>query len=275
MSGIVSGITKAFTAVGNATARVGQAVLGVGATTFTAGAASGAGPLASGGLAGIVQKFTGTGVLGNVLTGAITQAGYGALIGGAVSAATGGSFGKGALTGALGGAVSGGLMGAAGLNPDPLTRGFGKSPDPGVDTGIVTGSTATGLVPTGSTTAPVPLSDAAFNARAGGAAAAAPAAVEGGSGFSRFMNSPMAGGLVSGLGQGLAGWLASKEKKQAEEDDRNFIRERDQRLTDSYNVAPSALHAPMTDNTARPVPAQKYARPRWQYDRESGRMVQA
>ena len=83
MSGIVSGIGKVFSTVTSGVARVGKAIMGVGATTFTAGAATGAAPLASGGLAGIVQKFTGTSTLGNILTGAITQAGYGALIGGA------------------------------------------------------------------------------------------------------------------------------------------------------------------------------------------------
>lgn len=298
MSGIVSGITKVFTTVGTAVARVGRAVLGVGATTFTAGAASGAGSMASGGLSGIISRFTGGGVLGNVLTGALTQAGYGALIGGAASALTGGSFAKGALMGAAGGALSGGLMGAAGLNADPLTRGFGMPTGgnvPGVTSGVTSGATPSGAMPTGvSAQAPttVPTTTGAGSSGMSGgwaaangmgstipavAQAAAPAALSGGGLFSgglgQFINSPMGGNLISGLGQGLAGYMASRERNDAAEADRNFVRERDQRITDSYNIDPTAYHQPVAADTGRPTPASQYARRRYVYDREQGMIV--
>ena len=79
MSGIVSGIGKVFSTVTSGVARVGKAIMGVGATTFTAGAATGAAPLASGGLAGIVQNFTGTSTLGKIGS-AIACASPGAIV---------------------------------------------------------------------------------------------------------------------------------------------------------------------------------------------------
>ena len=295
MSGIVSGIGKVFSTVTSGVARVGKAIMGVGATTFTAGAATGAAPLASGGLAGIVQKFTGTSTLGNILTGAITQAGNGALIGGAVSAMTGGSFGKGALIGGLGGAVSGGLFGAAGLNPDPLTRGFARPP--GVDSGITTASTTTGVAPTGAT-APAPTSVPSRIPRvtvngegAAGIGANGAAAVPMGPGsqvvaagqpqqngfFSRLLNSEAGGGLIAGLGQGLMQGKAVKDQieaqKEAAEADRQFLRDKDQRLQDSYDVDPAVYHGTVVDGTQRPTPARRFGR-RYEYDPNSGRIVQ-
>lgn len=67
MSGIVSGIGKAFTSVVSGVAKVGKAILGVGASVFTGGAASGAG--------GIGSIASGGGVLGNIFSGAAKMAG--------------------------------------------------------------------------------------------------------------------------------------------------------------------------------------------------------
>jgi hypothetical protein len=281
MSGVVSGISKVFTSVGSAAARVGQAVMGVGRAVFTAGAATGAGPMGAGGFTSVLQNLTGSGVLGNMLTGAITQAGYGALLGGAIGAITGQGFGKGALIGGLGGAVTGGLGGLAGAA--------------GVDTGIVTGSTPTGMASTGST-APGPssipgLPDANFNARVGGPPVNLPvtppgmavpaagggwggaAAGGGGGGFWNFLQSPTGGNLIAGLGQGLMEGMAAKERREAAEADRQFLLDKEQRLRDSYNVSPSVLHGPVAEDTGRPKPSEKYARPRYQYDPASGMIV--
>lgn len=268
MSGVASGIGKVFSAVGNAAARVGTAVKGVAATVFTAGAASGAGPMASGGLSGVVSNFTGGGVLGNILTGAITQAGYGALIGGAIGAATGTGFGKGALMGAAAGGVSGGLMGAAGMNVDPLATG-----------GVVPGDSPTGMLPTGTTAAGDVATQRvgqAFSNGVGEAIPVSPASpVATGGGFGQFMNSETAGGLLSGLGKGYGSYMEAEATKEAAQADRDFLRDKEQRMQDSYNVDPSALHQAPADvtGTGRPVPAQKYARKRYEYVPEQGRIM--
>ena len=242
MSGIISGIAKVFTSVASGVAKIGGAVKGVGATLFTSGAASG------GAIGGVIKSVTGTGVLGNILTGAVKQAGIGALIGGAIGAATGQGFGKGALYGGLGGAVTGGLSGA-GL--------FSSA-------GVVPGDTATGVTPTGSS--------AGSGAAAAAATPAAPAA-QTGNGLGSFLNSETGGSLVAGLGEGLMSYAQGKADTQAREDDRQFLRDKEQRLTDSYNVAPEALPGGGTmaalPTTQRPTPAQKFERRRYQYNPES------
>lgn len=277
MSGIASGIGKVFSTVGSAVARVGKAVTGVGATTFTAGAASAAPSMATGGLSGIVSSFTGGGVLGNIITGAVTQAGYGALIGGAVGAMTGQGFGKGALMGGLGGAVTGGLFGAAGVNPDPLTKGFGQANQSGV---VPVEGTATGAAPTGAT-ASAPLDVASGRvAQAHGditgsvAAPAAAAPAASGGGFGSFLKSEAGGGLLAGVGKGLGAYMDAQNRSEEAEKDRDFLRDKEQRLQDSYKVDPSALHGTMSDTTARPTPAEKYSRSRYEYDPAQGRIVQ-
>lgn len=280
MSSIVSGIGKIFTTVTQTAVKVGQAVAGVGSTLFTAGAASGAGPMAGGGFTSLIKNFTGGGVLGNVLSGAVTQAGFGALAGGAIGALTGQGFAKGAMMGGLTGAVTGGLGGLAGA------AGLGAQP-PGVD-GITTGSTPTGMVPTGST-GRVPSTinatqsvsgapQAAMGQTAAQVAASAPAA-SGGimSGLGRFMTSEAGGGLLAGLGKGLGAYMDQKAKADESQKDRDFIRDKEQRLQDSYNVDPASLpgngYQPPQPDQSRPTPTQKYARRRYSYSPEQGRII--
>lgn len=308
MSGVVSGIGKVFSSVGSTVAKVGKAVVGVGATAFTAGAASSAPPLASGGLAGFVQKFTGTGVLGNVLTGAVTQAGYGALIG----AVTGAGAGKGALIGG----ITGGLMGGAGLNPDPLTKGFGRPPDAvsgnglgaGTErTGLVKADTPTGVTPTGKTrpsnlpASPVdpvergPVLEPPAGTPGGvdpvvtsstGTAPAAPAtapAKQGGL-LSGLFSGEKGGQVIAGLGKGLmAGYAAKQQAEQAQRDrdlrarlqreELDYLIEKEQRIRDSYSVDPSVHHQPASLEGGRPTPAQKFSRTRYRYDPSLGQVV--
>ncbi|MCV0395485.1 MAG: hypothetical protein K5872_22315 [Rhizobiaceae bacterium] len=280
MSGLVSGIGKIFQTVTSGIARVGKAVMGVGSTLFTAGAASGAAPMASGGLSGFIQNFTGGGVLGNVLTGAITQAGYGALIGGAVGALTGQGFGKGALMGGLGGALMGGIAGSQGINLDPFAGG-----QQATDSGITSSISPTGAAPTGQTKA-IPAMPPATDMPSARVAQAfgeptiytpaegfgAPVR-QGGGGLGQFLSSETGGSLIQGLGKGLGDYMAAKERKDAAEADRQFLREKEDRLRASYSVDPSVLHGPVTPSTGRPTPDQKYARPRYRYDRASGSVV--
>jgi len=280
MSGIASGIGKIFATVTNSAVKIGQAVAGVGSTLFTAGASSGAGPMAAGGLSGLVQSFTGKGVLGNILTGAIGQAGFGALAGGAIGALTGQGFGKGALMGGLTGAVTGGLGGLAGA------AGLGAQPQ-AVD-GITTGSTPTGMVPTGST-GRVPSTinatqsvsgapQAAMGQTAAQVAASAPSASGGFmGGLGKFLTSETGGGLIAGLGKGLGAYMDQKAKADESQKDRDFIRDKEQRLQDSYNVDPASLpgngYQPPQPDQSRPTPTQKYARRRYSYDPIQGRIV--
>lgn len=288
MSGVVSGLGKVFQTVGSAAARVSSAVMGVGKTVFTAGAAAGAPSMASGGFTSVLDKLAGTGVLRNVLTGAVKQAGVGALVGGGIGALTGQGFGKGALIGGLGGAVTGGLGGLANA---------ARIAPPGVDTSMITGSVnpspaVAGTVPAGG---PAPLADGAFDSRFGSSATPPPVGAVsgplspdvpaasaggwgseggGGGGFWQFMQSPMGGNLVAGLGQGLAAGMAAKERREAEEADRQFLLDREQRLRDSYSVDPSVLHSPVAPDASRPAPSSKYfGRPRYQFDPAAGMIV--
>ena len=82
----------------------------------------------------------GGGTLGNMLSGAIEYAGYGALTGAATAAVTGGDIGKGAAQGALIGGAAGGVVGAGrptsvlgqvSGGPSPSSGPFG--PPQGVD----------------------------------------------------------------------------------------------------------------------------------------------
>jgi hypothetical protein len=209
MSSVATGIGKAFTAVASTATKVGSAVAGVGTSLFTAGAASGAGSMASGGLSGVASSF-GKSTLGNVLSGAIRTAGFGALAGGVVGAATGQGFMKGALIGAAGGGIMGGISGAMAPTGGVMATGG----VPGATTGSVPASTATGFAPTGQT---------------------------GGGGLMSFLNSEGGAGLVAGLGEGLMEWQKMKAQQDEYDNQRNFTREQQQRVTDSYKIDEGTL----------------------------------
>lgn len=304
MSGIANGMTKVFSTLGSGVARIGRSITGVGAATVTAGAATAAPPLAQGGLSGFIQQFTGGGVLGNVLTGAITTAGYGALI----SAVTGGD----PLKGAMWGGLAGGIGGAAGINLDPTSRNFLRGPNapgatqnavPAGDTqsmmpaeGVVAANSPSGVAPTGQTGGTGgALSDQDFNRRwqtfdpmtpsmpitqptapgtAPTTAAPAPAQTSSG-GFGQFTNPTLAAGLLSGVGQGLAAAMTAKEARRAREEEQRFEREKEERLRSSYTVTDASLfRGGVSSDTGRPAPAQKWGRQRKRYEYVPGQGVQ-
>ena len=127
MSGVVKSAKKVFKKVGKAARKVLPIALGVGAVVFTAGAALGVGSMAGGWGAAVGKLTSGfgmSGTLGNIVTGAVTQAGYGAAMGAATSAITGGDIGDGAFYGAATGAATGGISGALGWQTDPLANAF-------------------------------------------------------------------------------------------------------------------------------------------------------
>lgn len=287
MSGIASGIGKVFATVGSGVARVTQGVMGVGGALFSGGAATGS--------ASAAAQAAGGSTLRNVLTGAIKQAGVGALLGGAVGAVTGQGFGKGALIGGLGGAVTGGLMSAAGAAPAAANATPGAAV---TRSGLAPATTPTGAAPTGVTTASAGAGTGGGGSTfsAGAAAATVPAASvpaqeinifgeasttaaapakTGMGGFGQFLTSEKGGSLIAGIGKGLSSYMESKQKAEEAEKDRQFQRDREERIRGSYSVDPNSLPGlgGASDTTQRPTPAVKYGRKRYEFDPSVGRIV--
>src|SRR5690606_13307966 len=95
-------------------------------------------------------------------------------------------------------------------------------------------------------------------------------------GFGQFLGNN-AGSLLQGLGQGYSSYLQAQELAEQREADRQFLRERDQRLQDSYNVPLDVLSrstAPSTPSARAPSP-QRSGRPRYQYDPTTRRITYA
>ena len=109
MSGAVKAIKKVFRKAVKAVKKFAPVILAAAAIYFTVGAAQGVAGTAGGWLSSGLGL---SGTLGSVVSGAVTQAGYGALIGGGLAAVTGGDVSKGLLRGAVAGGVTGGLTGA-------------------------------------------------------------------------------------------------------------------------------------------------------------------
>lgn len=264
MSGIVSGITKVFSTVGQAAARVGSAVAGVGASVFTAGAASGAGSIASGGLSGILQSVAGKGVLSNVLTGAIKTALPGMVIGGIGGMVSGQGFMKGAMMGGLGGAVMGGVnaysQGMPGV--DQMTTGStssgglgtaagGSRPSQTGDNRAASSSFGPGIDPTtgqavttGGSSVPGPT-------------AAGDLAQQGqNKGLGSWLNSETAAGVMSGIGGGMIEKAKIDAIAAENQKNRDTVLANQKRITDSYAVSSGSLN-----------------RGRFAYSPEAGRVV--
>ncbi len=116
MSKIWKGIKKVFKKVVKVIKKVIPIVLAVAAIYFTAGAALGI-TGTWGAMAQTIGVKLGTGVLASTVSGAITSAGVGAAVGGIVSKSMGGSFTEGAQRGAVIGAVTGGIGGYRNFTP--------------------------------------------------------------------------------------------------------------------------------------------------------------
>lgn len=233
--------------------KVAPIVLGAATIFFTAGAALGI-PGTAGGWGGAVSSLVETvgldGVLGNALTGAITQAGYGAAMGGMVSALGGGDVSDGAGIGALAGAATGGTMGALGMQTDPLAGAFEDDPPvtaqgAGTTNPPATNSVGSDQMPLSSAQAAAvdkPLAAATSNtqwSQSPGlqAATEGPAAVQAaaqtaatsssvqppasggvfGEGGWMERNQGLAGGLVKGAGQGLIAMASAGDEADAAE----------------------------------------------------------
>lgn len=271
MSSVFKGVKKVFKKVASGVGKMLPAVLAVGAIVFTAGAALGL-PAMAGGWGGAVSSVFGSGsTVSNVLSGAVTQAGYGAAIGGVGSALTGGDFSSGAMAGAVTGGVAGGAMGGLGMGTDPLGNMLGTAQTP---TGTVpagatapTGATNAGALPPPPTAGTPSPAAAPLNPATAGAPVTGPTPVpatpsQASSGFGAFLskNQTLVGNALGGLGSGLLQGMGAKEAAEAEE-------RRARQIRDSYNVSDDALVREWKgDPTARPEPKDAYA-----YDDKRGR----
>lgn len=295
MSGAVRSVTKVFKKVVKTTAKVLPVALGVGALVFTAGAALNV-PGMAGGWGEAMSKLTSamgaTGVLGNVLTGALTQAGYGAVLGGAGGAVFSDDPLKGALKGAqIGagtGAITGGVMGGLDFETDPI-KGFLPSGDK-----MTRADSAAMLGGGGGELGEDALGEAEATGFMQGKAAAGPKIGPAATGMSPVeraildrswleRNQGLAGGVIGGLGSGIAAMASGRGTAEATEKaaEMRLQGEREARQATAANYAnpgagllrPADVAALRT-GVPRPTPAQRFD-PRtyggsYEFDPQSG-----
>ena len=158
-------------------------------------------------IGGFVSKLGITGKLGNVLSGAIVQAGRGALIGGITGAVTGQGLMKGATAGAAIGAVTGGITG---FLQTPAIAGAQEGAKK-------TGSALMGSA--GAEAAEVGLSGELLNTSVSGGAVPteviASAAPSASTGFERVFEKVIGSGGIGPLIQGIGGGLARGAETKA------------------------------------------------------------
>lgn len=291
MSGVVKGVKKTFSKVTKVVKKVAPIALAGAAVVFTAGSALGltAGWGAISG--GLTQSLGLTGTLGNILTGSLTQAGYGAVIGAATSAVTGGDISRGAMLGAAGGAVSGGVMGGLGMPTDPLASSSSASSGTAAPTAAtpsmenltspqISGAPSIGDVGDGlmQTARSAPAS-----APVGGGSSMVGDVLGKGGWLER--NGELVGGLAKGVGQGLLSGMSDQAQIDA-------AAARQTEIQNNYRVGGGGLMptartgGPAYDASNNPSPAERYpstvqrqptviptsGRMRYVYNRATGRM---
>lgn len=272
MSGVAKAVGKVFSGIANVVKKVALPLLGVAAIVMTGGAALGLPALAGGFGGAVTSGLAAMGAPANgVLASVLTQAGTGAAIGGVSSLATGGDFAKGAAMGAAGGALTGGVTGLLGATGSAAAApavtmssrslpGLGAATAPAVQTGAVIPSTSLAANP-GAVVAP---------------AAAAPTGGLGGvmKGLGKFLTSEggssIVGQTIAGGAQGLLQGMAVKDKAATKSEEQ-------ERITQSYSIAPSAFGPNYAAaNTGNPTVEQKYGRrptSRYRYDRTRREIV--
>lgn len=317
MSGLVKGVKKVFKKVAKVVKKVAPIALAIGAAVFTGGAALGLTSMAGGwsAAAGSVASALGAGgggVLSSAITGAITQAGYGALMSGTIAELSGGSFSDGAKVGATVGAVTGGISGALGAGGNAATEAGNAIDGPaGQVSDKINNVTANAADPSAFAEAAVPggtpnsrvmlqgvsgggtpnsrvmlqgVNDVAGGGGSGGAGAGAGAGGGAGGGGRGLMNNvfreggwlernqDMVGKTVSGLGQGLMASAGS----DAEMD---MMRERSNRVRRNYQGAdPNRNFAMVAPGRSTATPTDQYGAGatgafEYQFDPKQGRIV--
>lgn len=153
--GLFKKAKKFFKKVTKGIKRIAPVLVAAAAIYFTAGAALPM--LSTGGAtagASLISSLgiSSTGVMGSIISNAVTQAGYGAVIGAATAAATGGSVTEGMQRGAIVGGATGAATGAFTSMTAPATAG---APSP------ATGTTGPATAPFGGGVRPPPAGTAA------------------------------------------------------------------------------------------------------------------
>ena len=232
-------IGRGFKKVGRGLKKVGGflkknwkkvAIIGLVAATafFTFGSSLGLTAGWAAKIGGLVSKLGITGKMGNIVAGAIVQAGRGALVGGALGAVTGQGFYKGAGLGALTGAALGGVAGAfqpvLASGASTLSNTASGAATPGVGAG--------GTIPAGQLAGEV-LQTSAPSSLSSSFSAAAPSLSFGGV-WDKVIGSGGLGPIIQGIGGGISQGLQSRSGEQ-----------RDKEVRESYNIDYGKPQAPM------------------------------
>lgn len=270
MSGAVKSVKKVFKKVAKKAKTIVPMVLGGAALIYTAGAALGAGWAAGGwgAAAGKATSFLGLApgsTISNVLTGALTQAGYGSALGAATSGIMGGDIAEGAAMGAMGGALSGGIVsGVSGSVSDPIgkaaTKFGGGSVSPSATSAPVNTGSTVGPVNTGAATAP------ATTPSPSPAPTPAPTTpTPSGGMLSHFNNPTVIGHAISGLAQGGFSYLGAQEEaeaaRKAEEAAMARQTQGQQHIAGNYATSGRGLVQPnnvQSQDGQRPTPTQRF-----------------
>lgn len=276
MSKVIKGVKKVFKKVAKVVKKVAPIVLAGAAIYFTAGAAMGmlpAGATAGSALAGSMGL---TGTLGGVVSGAVTQAGYGALLGGTISKLSGGSFSEGMKAGAVAGAVTGGITGA--FNPLPASPGAeaaampsGGIPDPGTLPFDKTASTATATNAADTSwlnsevAKQAGLESAPWQLPAGTSVPPSSGGLLSKGGWLE-RNQTLVGQTISGLGQGLMA-------KASADSEREMLEDRRRRIEDSYRgVDLGAGYRSLAPGDSGLSPSDRFSPGYYQYNPRTGRI---
>ncbi len=273
MSGVLDVVGKIFDVVTDVISFVPETIASA-ATFFTGGVALGASTFSwSDTVSQFITDMGGTGILGSVLSGAITTAGYGAVTGGLTALLTGGNFGKGVGLGALVGGVAGGAnaalnaapvgaaqapsQAASSVGPTPLGPSFAS---PNLQTvAQQTGNFGAAAIPPGGTV-PVPASRGFFDA---------------GGFFDR--NKGLIGQVIGGVGSGLLNESTIEAQRDATID---INAARQDLISQNFSGSGRGLLSPkqvsdLTGATSSPAPRFDPGRSggRWRYDTAARRVV--
>lgn len=283
MSGIIRGVKRVFKRVVKVIKKIAPIALAVGALVFTGGAALGLTSMAGGWgatAASISSALGATGTAGAALTGAITQAGYGALIGGGISKLSGGSFSKGAQMGALSGAVTGGVTGAF-KSAAAGAQGAQQGTATASQAGSVTGQAGAAAPTAAGQTAVSPAVQGALENTQGILTRTGEALRNtGGTGglLSKVggwveRNQTLVGNTVSGLGQGLLSGASADAEK-------DLLKERYRRIEGNYaGTNPSGGYRSLAPGEGGKSPTERFTpgyyaagRYEFRYSPQSGRI---
>jgi hypothetical protein len=213
MSGVIKSVGKIFKRVASSASKILPVALATGAVLFTAGNALGVTSSWGDAVKGVTESLGTGSTLSNVISGAVTNGGYGALAGAATSAISGGDVTQGAQYGAATGAVLGGAKGVYdSYAASPATAATSAGAPSVGTTGEVApppsdaSGSRTGLLNSNAPEAKPPTPASPSNI-ATGAAASSPAPTTNAGILDRGgwleRNGTLVGNTVAGLGKGL------------------------------------------------------------------------